>query len=83
MNKKSVLKAIKDYNRIRSPEATASLDKIKKNSVLVRFSGPFCKTCGVQDYFDDFSIEARNENLKLAIKNIQHRNESYIVEFEG
>lgn len=84
MNKNKILKVIKEYNKIRSPVATATLVKIKDSQALIKFSGPFCNTCGVSDYFDDFAIEAENENLKLTIKNIkQIRGDSYIVGFKG
>lgn len=81
-NKTKILKAIKSYNEIRSPEATASLIKVNKNNFLVNFNGPFCETCGVLDYFEDFVIEAEDNNLKLKIKNIkQEKNENYLVQF--
>jgi len=82
INKNNISKTIKSYNRIRSPEATASLVKVKNNKLLINFNGPFCETCGVDDYFEDFVIEAEDNNLKLKIKDIQQKeDENYLVEF--
>ncbi len=49
-----VQEAIREYNRYRSPESTASLDKIEGNIVYVRFDGSFCRTCGINDWVEDF-----------------------------
>ncbi len=52
-----LLRAIEVYNKYRSPEATAKLLEIEKDSFVLEFSGPFCQSCGVQDYFEDFIYE--------------------------
>jgi hypothetical protein len=52
-----VLRAIEVYNRYRSPEATAKLVGIKKDGFIIEFKGPFCRSCGVNDYFEDFIHE--------------------------
>ena len=56
----SVLKAIEVYNRYRSPEATAKLVGIQKDGFIIEFKGPFCQSCGVNDYFEDFIYELEN-----------------------
>lgn len=78
-----ISEVISEYNKMRSPEATASLAKLEGRKALIRFSGAFCMSCGVADYFEDFVIEAENQNLRLAIKSIQQiDDENYLVEFE-
>ena len=52
-----VLRAIEVYNRYRSPEATAKLVGIKKDGFIIEFKGPFCQSCDVNDYFEDFIHE--------------------------
>ena len=52
-----VLRAIEVYNKYRSPEATAKLVGIKKDGFIIEFKGPFCQSCGVNDYFEDFIHE--------------------------
>lgn len=52
-----VLRAIEVYNRYRSPEATAKLVGMKKDGFIIEFKGPFCQSCGVNDYFEDFIHE--------------------------
>ncbi|MFW6117193.1 MAG: hypothetical protein ACOC6G_01235 [Thermoproteota archaeon] len=44
-----VLRAVKEYNRYRSPEAEASLVEIDDNEVMVDFEGSFCRTCETYD----------------------------------
>jgi len=56
--KGAVLKAIEQYNRYRSPEAIARLVKMGEDGVVVDFSGPFCSSCGVYDYFEDLIYES-------------------------
>lgn len=73
---------IKNYNSIRSPEAVVTAIKTDSKSVLMRFSGHFCHTCCINDYFDDFVMEAKNNGLVLEIKRIkQTSDDSYVVEF--
>ncbi len=52
-----VLRAIEVYNRYRSPEATAKLVGMEKDGFVIEFEGPFCLSCGVRDYFEDFIYE--------------------------
>ncbi len=49
-----VSKAITVYNKYRSPEATAKLVEAEKDVFIIEFEGPFCKSCGVTEYFEDF-----------------------------
>lgn len=49
----AISKAIERYNRYRSPEATAKLVKAGNGEFTVDFDGPFCRSCGVYDYFED------------------------------
>jgi hypothetical protein len=51
--KKFVNKAISEYNKLRSPEATARLLKIHGCKVSIIFEGPFCTTCGINDWVED------------------------------
>ena len=68
MKKEIILKIIEEYNRLRSPEATAKFIKKQNKKILINFSGPFCASCGVIDYFEDFVIEANSNKLKLNIR---------------
>jgi hypothetical protein len=52
-----VLRTIEVYNRYRSPEATAKLVGMEKDGFIIEFEGPFCQSCGVKDYFEDFIHE--------------------------
>jgi len=56
---KAVAKAIKTYNKYRSPEATAKLVEMKGGELIIDFEGSFCRTCGVSEYFEDFIYELK------------------------
>jgi hypothetical protein len=65
-----VLRAIEVYNRYRSPEATAKLVGMEKNGFVIEFKGAFCRSCGVRDYFEDFTheLEDLSRNFRVEIK---------------
>jgi hypothetical protein len=68
-----VSRAIEVYNRYRSPEATAKLVGAEKDGFILEFEGPFCQSCGVNDYFDDFiyELETLNSSLRVEIKDVE------------
>ena len=68
-----ISKAIDVYNKYRSPEATAKLIEAGKDDFLIEFEGPFCQSCGVNEYFEDFiyELEEINRNLRAEIKAIE------------
>jgi hypothetical protein len=71
---KLVLKTVKIYNRYRSPEATARLLKLDRQSFTIEFCGTFCQSCGVHDYFEDFIYELwnlSNSSVEVEIREIE------------
>ena len=66
----SILKAVENYNKYRSPEATAKLVEVGKHGFILEFEGVFCSSCGVHDYFEDFiyELEAVNSVFRAEIK---------------
>ena len=58
--KRFVDKAIEEYNKYRSPEATARLERIEGDVVVIRFEGPFCATCGINDWVEDMVFVMRD-----------------------
>jgi len=73
---------INEYNRYRSPEANARLVSIGKRSFEIEFSGTFCYTCGIYDYFDDFRILLEEAGLKTMISEVREAGEGFVVRFE-
>jgi hypothetical protein len=55
--KAMIERAIKEFNRWHSPEATAGLLSFDGRKLEIEMSGPYCKTCGLYDYFDDLRLE--------------------------
>ena len=68
-----VSRAITVYNKYRSPEATAKLVGAEKDSFIIEFEGPFCKSCGVIEYFEDFiyDLEDITGSFRAEIKVIE------------
>jgi len=65
-----VSRAIEVYNRYRSPEATAKLVGMEKDGFIIEFEGPFCPSCGVNDYFEDFihELEDISKSFRVEVK---------------
>jgi len=73
--------AIDEFNRYRSPEATAVLISFTNDIFVVRFVGPFSSTCGFYDYFEDFKHFLREFGVEAAIKGIEEMDGGSIVKF--
>lgn len=76
-----IREAIEEFNRYRSPEATAKLLSLEKDRFRVRFTGIFCRTCGFHDYFDDFVIFLEERDLKSRISGIKEIGKGAEVDF--
>ena len=65
-----VSRAIEVYNRYRSPEATAKLVGMEKDGLIIEFEGPFCLSCNVNDYFEDFihELEDISKAFRIEVK---------------
>jgi hypothetical protein len=65
-----VSRAIEVYNRYRSPEATAKLVGMEKDGFIIEFEEPFCQSCGVNDYFEDFihELETMSKSFRVEVK---------------
>jgi hypothetical protein len=77
-----IKKAVAEFNRYRSPEATARLKSGSRRSFKIEFSGPFCRTCGFHDYFDDFRLFLEELGLKAEIADVQEAGERAAVKFK-
>jgi len=79
--KEKVTKGIEQFNKYRSPEAKAKLISLNSKSFKIEFTGSFCRTCGFNDYFDDFKIFLEEFKLKTKIGEIKEIDKGAIVEF--
>lgn len=52
-----IIQALAEFNKWHEPEAVAELVELEDSSIVVELSGPFCRTCGLYDYFDDLKLE--------------------------
>jgi hypothetical protein len=55
--RREVEAAVEEFNKYRSPEAVAKIIEFSEGQVTIELSGPFCRGCGLYDYFDDLKIE--------------------------
>ena len=78
---KMVKSAINMYNRYRSPEATATLLEVETERLLIHFSGSFCLTCGIRDYFEDMKYELLDAGVRSEIVDVQDYGLEYIVKY--
>ena len=76
------MRAIEEYNRYRSPEVTAELSSMSRDAFEVRFTGPFCYSCGYYDYFEDFRLELEDLGLRAKIVEVREIAEGAVVRFE-
>lgn len=59
--------AVKEYNRYRSPEATAEILEFRAGLLKVRITGSFCETCGINDWVDDLRYVLEDHGLKVKL----------------
>ncbi|MGB9623801.1 MAG: hypothetical protein ACPMAQ_02975 [Phycisphaerae bacterium] len=80
---KKIGSGIGEFNRYRSPEAVADLIDTEDDKIKVKLSGPFCRTCGVYDYFDDLRMELEKTlNKPLIIARVDDgEGESYVITY--
>lgn len=77
---KKIDRAVVQFNKYRSPEATVKVVSYKEGELRVVFSGPFCKTCGFHDYFDDFKIALEDDGLKSETTLVEEGEDGAVVE---
>ena len=64
-------KAIEIYNKYRAPEAIAEIISVEKDTISVKFTGHFCRTCGVVDWIEDLKYILEDLGLKVNLVDVQ------------
>lgn len=67
---KIIARAVRLYNKYRSPEAISRIVKINENSVEILFEGHFCKTCAINDWIEDFKYVLEDMGIEAELENI-------------
>lgn len=80
--KDSVEKAIEEFNKYFSPEATARLASISQEFIKIIFTGSFCYTCGFYEYFEDFKFLLKDLGLNARVCWVDELQEGAIVTFK-
>ena len=79
---KKIFLTIDKYNKYHSQEAVAKFVKLNKASTIIEFSGPFCRSCGVSDWLDDFKIDLEKKGIKSRLSNMKEKDvDSCLVTF--
>jgi hypothetical protein len=82
MEREKIEEAVESFNRYRSPQATAQLVKMEGNAFTVLFTGSFCLSCGVEDYFDDLRYEFDDLHEDLVIHEMKQIDDfAFLVEY--
>lgn len=71
MLRKAVERAIEEYNKYRSPEATARLVKLGNGEAVIVFEGSFCETCGVDEWVVDMEYVMKDLGIDAELKAIE------------
>ncbi|WP_394352335.1 hypothetical protein [Thermococcus sp. 18S1] len=58
-------RVVDEFNRLHGSEATAKVLEVRGDEIIIEFSGSFCATCGLYDYFDDIKWEAMDFGLEI------------------
>lgn len=64
-------KAVTTYNKYREPEAKARILKFTGEKVVVVFEGSFCRTCGVNDWVEDFKYILQDLGVDTELEEIK------------
>jgi len=73
--------AIKSYNRYRGAEAKAELIGSEGDIYEIRFTGPFCTTCGFYDWIEDLKYIMEDMGLESEILSIKDLENGAIARF--
>lgn len=74
-------RAVKEYNKYRSPEANARIVSTGKESFKIEFTGPYCRTCGFYDYFEDLVYVLKDFGVETRIDEVEETDSGAIVSF--
>ncbi|MGB9784741.1 MAG: hypothetical protein ACPLSO_02945 [Fervidicoccaceae archaeon] len=78
-------KAREEYNKYRDPEARAEIVEVDegKGEAVIKIEGSFCRTCGVDDWIDDFKyvLEDLGVNAKIVEYEIYHERDEAKARF--
>ena len=81
-NEEKLKESISEYNKYRTPEATAKLVSIDNKNLKIEFKGHFCFTCGFYDYFDDLRFLLEDNNIVTEIVKIDEIDQGAVVTFK-
>jgi hypothetical protein len=77
--KKALSNAEDLYNRYRSPEAISKVIDVNDDKITVLFKGHFCKTCGVNDWIEDFKYILSDIGIEAELIDIIEPNDAEAI----
>jgi hypothetical protein len=81
--RRQVKAAVEEFNKYRGSEAVARLIEFSEDQVKIGLSGPFCRSCGLYDYFDDLKMELEDKmGCPIEISKIEGgESEGYLITY--
>jgi predicted GNAT family acetyltransferase len=70
--------SIDRFNEFRSPEAKAEFVRSEGEIALVKFTGSFCRSCGVYDYFEDL---IQDQDVDAKIEGYEEVEDGFVVRY--
>ncbi len=61
-----LVRGVEEYNKYHRPEAFVQISQVSDRDFELLFRGPFCQSCGIQDYFDDFIYDLESVSMCTA-----------------
>ena len=83
MDVEKLKEGIKSYNRYRKHLVEAELIETGETGFKVLYEGNFCRSCGMDEYFQDLIYELERLGLKSKLLDYERvEDDQYIVEYE-
>lgn len=85
MNRYSLIKVVRKFNKIRKPECYGKTVKNENNSLLMEFSGSTAPySCCFDEHFNDFSFMLEEQfGVKFIIEDIKRRSlDKFLVSYK-
>ena len=77
-----ITRALDEFNKYHGSEARGSPVSVGEASIIVRFEGSFCGTCGFYDYLDDFRVLLEDLGFSAEKENVRETGKGAVVSFK-
>lgn len=82
MEEKILKEGIEEYNKYRSPRATAKLLEFDGKQLKIEFKGTFDTSCCMDEYFLDLVYELEEKGINVEFLNYNLKKNKYVAVYE-